>query len=191
MTYRPSIIPADAREVYCEGGVVYLWEKNDRFQAIGVKAKAKHNTAFNFYFRTEDHRTKYVNEWIDNQLAYANAMAKRKADRKVFQHTLQVGDVLRTCWGYEQTNIDYYEVTKVLGKMVEIREIGQHREETMWAQGDCVPAPGHYIGQPMRKAVTEGNNVKIASYAWASKVEPLTVVAGKPIYGHSHYTAYH
>lgn len=39
-------------------------------------------------------------------------------------HTLELGDILYSSWGYNQTNIDFYQVTKLIGKsMVEIRRL--------------------------------------------------------------------
>ena len=38
-------------------------------------------------------------------------------------HPFKVGDVFVESWGYNQTNIDFYEVTKVTPKSVYIREI--------------------------------------------------------------------
>lgn len=39
-------------------------------------------------------------------------------------HTVKVGDIFGASWGYDQTNVNYYQVTKLVGKStVEIREI--------------------------------------------------------------------
>lgn len=103
--------------------------------------------------------------------------------------TLQVGDVLRSMWGYEQTNIDYYEVTALIGKQsVEIRQIGCESVDTHYMQGKSVPVPGAYIGKQMRKRAN-GDSVKIESYAYAYKLEP-TEIAGTKIYSATHWTAY-
>lgn len=91
-----------------------------------------------------------------------------------------MGDILRSMWGYEQTNIDYYEVTALIGKhTVEIREVSRQSEETQSMQGVCVPVPGAYIGEPMRKRADESGSVKINSFAWARKVEAKTVAGVK------------
>lgn len=41
--------------------------------------------------------------------------------------TATVGDILYTSWGYDQTNVDFYRVTRVKGKTVYVREIGATR----------------------------------------------------------------
>ncbi|WP_287995368.1 hypothetical protein [Acidiphilium sp.] len=77
--------------------------------------------------------------------------------------------------------------------MVEIRKIGAEsvNDGGLSMTGDCVPRPGHYIGEPMRKAVSDydGQSVKIASYAIASKIEPREV-AGVKLFPVDHWTAY-
>lgn len=40
------------------------------------------------------------------------------------QHGVTVGDVFVESWGYDQTNVDYYQVIRTTKAMVELREIG-------------------------------------------------------------------
>lgn len=85
--------------------------------------------------------------------------------------TFVEGAILYTSWGYDQTNIDWYEIVKRKGAFVWIREIGGRREENGWATGTTLPAPGHFIGPEMRKKVRvykgDENSVRIESYASA------------------------
>lgn len=53
-----------------------------------------------------------------------------KAKHAAEGHALRVGDILRSLWGYEQTNVDFYEVVAVSGSMVTLRELAQVRTET-------------------------------------------------------------
>lgn len=154
--------------------------------------RAKHDA--HYTMATREKALQWAAEYLEKHQARAREQAERKAEqaaKRAAGHKLQVGDVLRSSWGYDQTNIDFYEVTKLIGKrMVEIRELSQEREATEWAQGKCVPVPGAYIGEPMRKTVSDsGDSVRIASYAGAYKIEP-TMVAGVKVYPVSHWTAY-
>lgn len=122
-----------------------------------------------------------------NAMEKAEAAAKRAAG-----HKLAVGDVLATCWGYEQTNVEYYQVTQLIGKcMVEIREIGRMVEQTAWLQGDCVPAKDQFKGEPMRRRVCkDGRSVKIESWGiWARKLETQTV-GGVEVFPVSSFSSY-
>ena len=140
-------------------------------------------------YRTVEARDADVAQYFEGiQAGEANTKARAQARAEALRG-VEVGDILRCSWGYEQTNIDYYEVTRLIGKRkVEIREIGADSVATGWAQGQCVPAPGSYIGEPMIKVARNGA-VRIASFASAYKIEP-TEVAGTRIYGASHWSAY-
>jgi hypothetical protein len=63
---------------------------------------------------------------------------------------LVVGDILNTCWGYDQTNREFFEVIEVSGQYVTVREIAQASETTRMDQGRCVPQSGSFIGKPLR-----------------------------------------
>ena len=100
-------------------------------------------------------------------------------------HSLKVGDILTSSWGYEQTNYDFYEVVALNGKsMVTLRKLARKSDETGWLRGTTVPVPGQYVGEPFRrKASASSYNeayVSINSYAGAWKWD------GKP----ENYTAY-
>ena len=138
-------------------------------------------------------------EWAGEYMGKLQGNAQQQAERRAEQaakraggHKLQAGDVLRCSWGYDQTNIDYYEVTRLIGRrMVEIRKIGAESIESGSMTGECVPRPGHYVGEPMRKTVSDydGQSVRIASYAGAHKIEAREV-AGVKLYPVDHWTAY-
>lgn len=144
------------------------------------------------------YRPEYQAAWIgliERAIADENARRakarQRIAHRAAVGHKLAVGDVLRSMWGYDQTNVDYFEVTRLAGRtMVEVRPIGAQSEGTQHMQGDCSPQPGQYIGEPQR-CRPSGDYVRIDSCRLARKVEPTAVIDGKRIYGVDNWTAYH
>ncbi len=170
-----------AKDLSC---VVYIYN-NVAGQpcAIAYRGRAK-KPAFNYRYRSEACRAERVCEWM-------KAQSKHKAtSRKPVERLLSVGDVLRASWGYDQTNIDYFKVTELIGdSMIEVVEIGQITEHTGDMVGDCVPDPNTEVGKPMRRRAN-GNSVRIDSVRYASKVNP-TVVAGCVLYKPDHWTAYH
>ncbi len=95
----------------------------------------------------------------------------RRAARKAHVTALKVGDILVASWGYDQTNIDYFEVTRVVsGKTVEVREIAQRVVESKGFMTETVvPVPGQYIGAVTQHRVTVYDNIKLNSYKYATK----------------------
>lgn len=125
--------------------------------------------------------------------AKLDAKAAAKAARKEATFDVKVGDVFRSSWGYDQTNVDYYQVTRMVGaQSVEIRRIGAVSWGTEFMQGRSVPAVDDFRGKPMVKrlrACGDGTAaVRITSFADAYKMEP--VVEGVPAYASTAWTAY-
>ena len=105
---------------------------------------------------------------------------------------LQIGNVLESSWGYEQTNVSYYMVTKLVGKtMVQLQRIGkQIVENGQTMTGQCVPDKNQVSGEPFRKKpVDGGTSVKIESYEWAKLITP-EIVHGVEIFQPASFTTY-
>lgn len=116
-------------------------------------------------FRNDVERQRYVDETITNRTRGLAAKGERAATRKAFRHTLAVGDVIYTSWGYDQTNVDFYQVVGVKEQSVVIRKIGGCTTEHGEGGSDRVAAAkGEFIGPPMIKRVAEGNEVKVGNH---------------------------
>lgn len=193
---RASFLPKGAVKVASKksSAVAYLSVSMiGRPCAVGFYGKAD-KPAFNYSFRSVEKRNKWVADWLvkmDDVAAYKAKQVADKAAKLAQPHGLKVDDVLVCSWGYDQTNIDYYQVIELVGKRsVKIREISCERVETHFMQGKSVPAVGKFVGEAMLKKVDENDRVRIASYASASKLEQV-VIDGKPCgYRPSHWTAY-
>ena len=91
-------------------------------------------------------------------------------------HELQPGDILSSSWGWNQTNVDYYEVTRLAGRtMAVLRPIRQTREYSRdygIEGGTCLPIPGAVFGAEIRRKVHDGDAVEISSFSCAFKETP-------------------
>jgi len=91
-------------------------------------------------------------------------------------HTFKVGTILVSMWGYDQTNIDFYEVIAVPSpKSVVIRQLHKTvlNPATRLRDGTekVMPVLGSYRGPPMRKVPGSGGVVKIDSFSSAVEWE--------------------
>jgi|GEM_PF-909000 hypothetical protein len=130
-------------------------------------------------FGTRAHeRDEAIQKLIDSRKARMKVKEEEQAEKRKFSTDLFMGDILYTSWGYDQTNVDWYEVVEVTGpQSVIIREIGATTRRTDSAGNDyMMPTPGDYIGPEMKKRVSPGNSIKITSFAYAHKWD------GKPKY---------
>lgn len=89
--------------------------------------------------------------------------------------TAKVGDILYSSWGYDQTNIDFYQVTAVSGSSATVREIAKNYLPSQSSRGQdaVMPAVGSFIGPPKKKRVQKSGGgrdyrIKIddSSTAW-------------------------
>lgn len=89
------------------------------------------------------------------------------------EHSLVVGDVLESSWGYEQTNVDFYQVTRATPKTVLLRPISAHREQgETFGNYHVVPNIGQFTAGPSRYKVhnLDGDPyVMVKSFAIARK----------------------
>lgn len=183
-----------------------------RCAAIAFSGK-RNKPDWNYRFRDEERLTLHVREYVEGLKKRAEEKGARRMAAKEWRHSVEVGDIFRSSWGYDQTNIDYYEVTKIIGKAyVEIGEINQLSVETLSMQGQCVPVPGSFATEPdytqekidgeypyklkeaRRVKVQSGYQgqpyFRVSSFAIASLHRPVTITEGVKVFAPDHWTAY-
>ena len=83
----------------------------------------------------------------------------------------KIGDLFYSSWGYDQTNIDFYQVTGVKGKMIEATQIAGQSSYDQPMAGHTKPVPNKFTGESKRYLVRFNADdqpyFKVASYAYA------------------------
>jgi hypothetical protein len=121
------------------------------------------------YFQTEERMFDKIKESIKNAMAWHERKQERKEERKKEILDVKVGDVLYSSWGWEQTNVDFYQVVETKGKTFTIREIKReyHGQAPSGGMSDYVsPIKDDFIGEPIVK-----RSFKLNSYSWLDKTE--------------------
>lgn len=149
--------------------------------AMGFHGKAQ-KPDFRFRYRSPAERETAVRNYFEGRQKRAAFAAKQKAERTQ-PGKLEVGHVLYASWGYEQTNIDWFQVTAIISAtMIELRPIGSVETRTDgWASGQCVPDVDNFTGPAVRRHVRYGVGVKVDKVRYASLWD------GRP----RSWTAYH
>lgn len=152
----------------------------------GMRCKADYAYRFGSTEAAEAHRS----TWLAGKRSSADEKRVRVEQRREASKQLSVGDVLVACWGYEQTNYDYYQVTRKVGaRTVEIRELQQDKTYDGQAMaGLCVPIKGRFVGEPMTKRVDAHGGVKV-NHAHAVK-KPSEIVGGVEVFQPDRFTTY-
>lgn len=138
--------------------VAQLWAKTPK----GKWAKEK--KVIGYQFGTEQKRSEWVikqtNKIFETErkaIEYRNEK-KEGAKSAIENGAVKVGSIFYNSWGYDQTNIDFYEVVEAKGMTVTVREIGQRRDRTYHDGGTCTPTKGQFKGEPMQKRLRAHRN---------------------------------
>lgn len=183
---RELYLPPDARTekpLYPEGTDLEIWTwdgtrklpgQTDNFKKVfyGAAFAGKSNKPlWHYAFGTQSNRIEEIRKTIEIRKNYLDSKKQRQDEKANFVHGLKVGDIMVCSWGYDQTNIDFYQVTDVRGKNVVIREIATKVVGDEGGPSERVmPALGHFVGEPMTKrpgGSTGHPSVKVHSFASA------------------------
>lgn len=141
----------------------------DDIHAMGFSGK-RAKPDFHFRFTSVARRDEYIAEYVAKLERNVEAKAKAKAEKKAFVHNMEVGTILYDSWGYDQTNVDFYEVVRLVGKKsVVIREVASaYVGETGGPSENVVAIAGDYISDEYgTKRVNEYNRVRMNSFSTA------------------------
>ena len=178
---REGYFPRDAeKEDLGNGDMVVRWMgRKDKPCAAVFHGKAQ-KPDWKHLFRSEEQREEYITSWRESLATTRADRDRRKQERQDFAHGFKVGDILSGSWGYEQTNVDFWQVTEVRGKQIIMRHLCGElvKGEEGFMQGRMVPVPDAFLTQngdewaTLRKTPSPNGSdgkgsVKIASYLYA------------------------
>lgn len=151
----------------------YRENRNGKWEAMGFQGRAQ-KPFFHHTFKTKEAMSKFVTEAFDR--VHKNKAA-RKANRASAAdgHTVKVGDIFTSSWGYEQTNVYYYQVVELKGKSsVVVRRIAGEREYTGAMAGKMTPVKNAFLDRvdPITKRIQSHDGsksvyLKMESYEYA------------------------
>lgn len=140
------------------------------------RARNGFKVEFNYRFGTRERMA----EFLTNFLVGLAETDKRKEERKIARaaakvaalETVKEGDLFVASWGWEQTNIDAYQVVAKKGATVTLREIAVASVEGSEAfmSDRVVPLKDRFIGEEFKKRIT-GRSINIDDVRYASPAE--------------------
>ncbi len=108
-------------------------------------------------FNTTERMESFIDAWVTEK----TEREQRKTARKTQDHGLVVGDIVCTTWGWEQTNVSFFQVVKVpTAKSVVIREIkGKREEEGQSMSGISWPVKDAFLNEKEVMKRAQGTHV--------------------------------
>lgn len=181
---RQAIIPPGAVKVQDKrsSAVVYLYDSYSYVCALGFAGRKFKPSIWRRCYNNEE-RTRCVTAFFERTREDEKHLQARKA-KQAGPHNLEVGHVFFTIWGYEQTNVNFYQVIELKGaKTVVLRELQKISEHRGNMAGTCTPAMGQFCAgsEPITRRVGADKRVKI------SEAQSGQLWDGQPL----NWTAYH
>ena len=140
------------------------------------RARLGYKVEFNYRFGTVARMIEHCENFLAGleraEQYKAERKAKRAAEKAAALETVQKGDIFVASWGWEQTNIDAYQVVEKKGATVALREIAVASiEGSEGFMSDRVrPVLNHFIGERFTKRIT-GRGINIDDVRYAAPAE--------------------
>lgn len=154
---RERFIPENSTKYEVGQYTIYTYEKNGTALAVYYRGNKMTKNIGHYRYANVEQRAKKVEEDMNRY----KEQEKRNAESKlagmmraqIFAATLQEGVILYYSWGYDQTNVDFFEVVGRKGKStVLLRKIETDRgPEDGFMTANVMPKKGVYTGPAFEK----------------------------------------
>lgn len=135
--------------------VIYLYTDSEGRPCSKGYSGRRTKPDFSYYHLSEADRTKSVDRCMKSErgkLEYREAQAAKDKRAVKIGHGIEVGDIYYSSWGYEQTNVSFYQVVRLAGKSVEFQKLESTTvEQTSDMSGKVMPVKDSFKGNPFLK----------------------------------------
>jgi hypothetical protein len=161
--------------------VVYLRDFGPYVDLMGFGGK-RNKPDFHYTYKTLEAAHTKMNTYFDSIRAWEKAVVDRREKAKAYVNTAKVGDIYVSSWGYDQTNVDFYKITKVMKKMVEYVQIDKSVTPD-YLTAEKATAGDKVISKPSR-ALMGKNGFSVSSFQYASKWNGQPMHQTDILFGH-------
>ena len=168
---RSFYIPANSTEIVDGDAVAYLYKFDDKVAAMGFYGKTK-KPIWHYRFRNKEDADDHIEKFFKNRQEHLVRKEVAKQERlsasQEMADNAKVGDIYYASWGYNQTNIDFYQILEKKGKMsFMLQKIGSIIAHAERGSDYVMPNPKHTKGDPMLKRIN-AYGFTLNSFATAS-----------------------
>ena len=166
--------------------VDFIWNNDKEKPSCIAYPKKGKNKIWWYRFKNVEH----MNNRIDALLSSYQERKKRNEEYKserLQPHTLKTGDIMVASWGYDQTNIDFYKVVKLVGKTsVELCAMSnEYLKSDSRTSDKVIPGKIKENAEPFLKRVNgKYNSINISSFEYARKWDGSAKYQTALGYGH-------
>ncbi len=161
-------IPTGSMETINEAAnaVVYTHYRDGVPHATGYSGK-RGNADFHYRFKSKAHMLKHIENYFDGRINRIEGKAKYKVLAKAaglkLASEIKAGDIFYCSWGYDQTNIDFYQVIGIKSMTVTFKKLHQTQTEDLSMQGETSAIKDSFKGDSFKKII-RGGYISLSSY---------------------------
>lgn len=118
-----------------------------------IRKRSKPN--WHYTFTSLEDMKKKINESISRIMYWEDMKQQRRQSRLQEVKKVKVGQLYSYSWGYEQTNVEFYQVIERIGKQFKMRQISRRCVESNGLSSMAsyvVPIRDNFIGEPILKS---------------------------------------
>jgi hypothetical protein len=128
--------------------------------------------SFFYRYKTKEELDLAITRHADRLNKIYESSVERKVKKKEANSAIKaadhfsIGEILVNTWGYEQTNIEFYQVTKISAKRITVAELKKTYTETGFMCGHAIPNKDSFVenGDTYNLTVKEnGAQVRLSS----------------------------
>ena len=169
-----TLIQPQAAAFIRSGIQITLTENNGYFIASACKKfkTGRSKSVFSYKFKTATAREVYVSNYFIElekaEMEKKNLKILKKEVKHSIENPYKLGDVLVNSWGYDQTNVNFYQVVEVKAKSVVIIEI-------------CYKVAGNSVGYDSCRVVPVKDNF-VNNEPILKRIQVYINSEGEPVY---------
>lgn len=154
----------------------WVWDTPRGAYLLAFRGRSKKPVEYARY-RSGDARDAAVASLIRGAKASLRAKEDRETAKRAYRHDFKVGDFFYTSWGYDQTNVDFYQILAVSEKSVKVAAVASK------SAGHGYVLPTSRVIGPTKTVVPRGGGFKIEGH-YAGKWSGRPVYATPSGWGH-------
>jgi hypothetical protein len=164
--------------------VVTTYECGIAFYAKAISGKRTKND-WHYRFKTDEKRQEYINKYLSDRAASIAYKVKCKNEKSAEKSKLNaveqfpIGSIVYSSWGYDQTNLDYYQVVGHFGRIgCTLVSIGQTRNGEGYRDAAmCMPDTTKKGNEILKARQTHKSRLSLAGSRYG-----LSLWDGRPNY---------
>lgn len=155
----------------------FLYYNTDGKPCVAAYTGKRNKASFRYRYKSDDDAINSILLFIQNEALKIKAKEERKIEDKKIQQELfdivEVGSIFVSSWGYDQTNVDAYQVIEKKGSStIVLKEIGLSTvEDSNYGNMSCnvIPVKDSFMenSEPFEKRINRFG-ISMSSYSSAS-----------------------